>query len=551
MGANLFSNFQHEGDASLTGATQPILHLFSTGSPGYQQATARLRRTMRTQSLVIAIALAGAALPASALGATLTYGPILGRGATPDKMIVHWGTDSTAGNNVVTVQYRPSGSTSAQTVNATRVCSANSGANCDYEATIGGLALASDYEYSVAGNAIDGSQHFGTCPAPGAPLDVVFYGDSRSGGTQHQIVAGHVLASGPDIVFESGDIQYGGIYSDYFATNDESSGQPGFFVGAKALVASVPFMAVPGNHDASSNMPTNYGLLFPNPGHVVGSSGWTGYYSFTCGDSMFIGLDANTPNSTQTSWLTAQLAAAKSNAAVVHVFVWFHQSPYSIGTHGDDATTQPWTPLFEDPASKVRAVFTGHDHDYQRLQHGGLTYIVSGGAGADLYPVATTDKAGASVLAKTAQFNYVQLHITPALVTGGAFDGSTGNPLNSDLTGAPDTFTLYSSGAGGGGGSGGGGGMGGGGGSTGGGGGTTGGGGGTTGGGGGTTGSGGGTTGGGNGGGSNGTDNGGGGMSQGGAGGCSMTGEAGAQASAFMMLLALAGLLGRRYRRSR
>lgn len=506
-----------------------------------------MRRFMLSLVFVAAI-VAGAR--AAAAAPTLSYGPILGRGATPDKMIVHWGTDSTAANNVTTVQYRLHGAATATSATATRVCSANSGANCDYEATLSGLAAASDYDYSIAGNALTTTQSFATCPAPGQPLDVVFYGDSRSGGSQHQIVAGNVLARSPDIVFESGDIEVGGIYSDYFASNDDGSGQPGFFVGAKALVAAVPFMAVPGNHDATTNMPTNYGLLFPNPAHVVGASGWTGYYSFTCGDSMFIGLDANTPNSTQTSWLQAQLATAKSTASVVHVFVWFHQSPYSIGTHGDDSATQVWTPLFEDPTSKVRAVFTGHDHDYQRLSHGGLTYIVSGGAGADLYPVATTDQAGATVLAKTAQFNFVAIHITPGLVTGAAYDGSSGNPLNSDLTNAPDTFTLFGNANGGGGGTGGGGGSsGGGGGGTGGGGGPSGGGGGPSGGGGGIgaaggTGSAGGSSaGGGEVGGGTGSAGAGG---SGGGGGCDVAGSNLGYGGAFLLALAL--LVARRRR---
>ena len=492
---------------------------------------------MRTQLAGITIALVGLAAPAAHAAATLTYGPIISRGATPDKMIIHWGTDSSAGNNNTTVTYRVKGSATSKTATATRVCVADSGAKCDYEATIPALTVATEYEYSVAGNAVDGTLHFGTCPAAGAPMDVVFYGDSRSGGSVHQMVAGNVLASGADVVMESGDIQLDGIYDNYISATDTNN-QPGFFVGAKNLVSVIPFMAVPGNHEHGSFLPTtdltkNYALLFPNPSFTVGASGWVAYYSFTCGGVMFIGLDGNNgTDSTQGSWLNSQLAAAKADATIAHVFVWFHQSPYSIGAnHGDDITTQGWTSSFEDTSNKVRAVFTGHDHNYQRLQHGGLTYIVSGGAGAGLYDLNATDQAGATVAGKSKSFNFVKLHITKDLVTGAAFEGTSGNPLSNDVTSSTETFTLYGTpGDMGGGGSGGGGGGGSGG----------------SGGGGGTGG-----TGGAGGGGAGGSGGGSGGNGDNGSskGGCSMSG-AGSVGAPLLFTLALFGVALRRRRRA-
>ena len=417
---------------------------------------------MRTQLAGITIALVGLAAPAALAAPTIHYGPIISRGATPDKMIVHWGTASNTDSPTVT--YRVKGTTTSLTATAVHSCT-NSSSNCDYEATLPSLTEATDYEYAFAGNAIDGSLHFGTCPAAGSPLDVVFYGDSRSGGSVHQMIAGNVLAKGADIVFESGDIQLDGLYANYWSATDTNS-QPGFFVGAKDLVSAIPFMAVPGNHEhgqiGTTDVTKNYQLLFPNPGYALNAAGRVDYYSFTCAGVMFIGLDGNSPGTTQNSWLTSQLAAAKGDANVEHVFVWFHQSPYSLGSHGDSSSTQVWTAGFEDPANKVRAVFTGHDHNYQRLQHGGLTYIVAGGAGADLYDMNATDSAGATVLGKKKSYNFVKLHITKEFISGAAFDGTTGNPLISDVTSMAETFTLYGSpsdmGGGGSGGTGGGGG---------------------------------------------------------------------------------------------
>ena len=434
------------------------------------------------------------------------------------------------------MSYRVKGPATVQTATAAHGC-ANSSSNCDYEATLPSLTEGTEYEYAIAGNAIDGSLHFGTCPAAGSPLDVVFYGDSRSGGSVHQMVAGNVLAKGADIVFESGDIQTDGVYANYWSASDTGR-QPGFFIGGKNLVSSIPFMAVPGNHEhgtiGQTDLKTNYELLFPNPGQPLGTGAGGGidYYSFTCGGVMFIGLDGNSPGGAQNSWLTSQLAAAKGDANVSHVFVWFHQSPYSLGSHGDYAQTQVWTAGFEDPTNKVRAVFTGHDHNYQRLQHGGLTYIVSGGAGADLYTMNASDAAGATILGKNKSYNFVKLHITKDFITGAAFDGTSGNPLVSDVTSMAETFTLYGSapdmGGGGSGGGGGGGGTGG-----------TGGGGGD--GNGGTGGTGGGGSGGGSGSGGNGNTN--------SMGGCSIAG-AGSVGAPLVFTLALLGLALRRRRRA-
>jgi MYXO-CTERM domain-containing protein len=490
---------------------------------------------MRTQLAGITIALVGLAAPIANAAPTMHYGPMISRGATPDKMIIHWGTASNSDSPTVT--YRVKGTATTQTATAVHSCT-NSASNCDYEAVLPSLTEATEYEYAVAGNAVDGTSHFGTCPAAGAPLDVIFYGDSRSGGSVHQMVAASVLAKGADIVLESGDIEVNGSYPDYWATNDASSGQPGFFVGAKNLVSLIPFMAVPGNHEygliGGTDLTKNYALLFPNPAYPLNASGWVGYYSFTCAGVMFIGLDGSKgTDTTQKSWLNAQLAAAKADANISHVFVWFHQSPYSIGAnHGDDTTTQGWTAGFEDTGNKVRAVFTGHDHNYQRLQHGGLTYIVSGGAGADLYNLNATDKAGATIAGKSKSYNFVKLHITNDFVSGQAFDGTTGNPLTNDVTGAAETFTLYGSpsdmGAGGSGGGGGGG--------TGGTGGGGGGGGGD-----GTGGSGGGGAGGSGGSGGNGANN--------SMGGCSVAG-AGSVGAPLVLTLALLGLALRRRRRA-
>src|SRR5205823_3441748 len=69
------------------------------GHGTYEGTLVALEARMRTQLAVITIALVGLAAPSANAAPTLTYGPIISRGATPDKMIIHWGTDNAAANN--------------------------------------------------------------------------------------------------------------------------------------------------------------------------------------------------------------------------------------------------------------------------------------------------------------------------------------------------------------------------------------------------------------------------------------------------------------------
>jgi 3',5'-cyclic AMP phosphodiesterase CpdA len=260
---------------------------------------------------------------------------------------------------------------------------------------------------------------FTTCPMPGRPMDVVFYGDSRSGPSAHARVVAQVRKHNPEMIFESGDIAPNGTYAQY---RDE------FFPVVKELVATTPFMAAPGNHDASSSYSGNYGSIFPSP-RAPGQP-WQPYYAFLCGNAMFIALDSNdVMDDAQQKFLTGKLQAAYLDPTVQHVFVWFHHAAYSPGSHGDNLGVQgQWVPLFNDPRYKVTAVFAGHDHIYARMKDSSdVLYLVSGGAGAGLYSDTRTSRA-TKVVSKSA-YNFVSLHIAGDAVSGVAYD-DTGTELD-------------------------------------------------------------------------------------------------------------------------
>src|SRR4051812_15320828 len=149
-----------------------------------------LRGAAMRRNVAILPLLVGLAAPTVAFAQQITYGPILGRGLTGDQMIVKWGTGAAA--DATTVAYRPKGSTAAFTM--------STGATSkDHEVVLTGLSVDSQYEYYVQSGATKSSTfNFTTCPAPGAPMDVVFYGDSRDGTAEHQKIVNQVIAKAPE-----------------------------------------------------------------------------------------------------------------------------------------------------------------------------------------------------------------------------------------------------------------------------------------------------------------------------------------------------------------
>jgi calcineurin-like phosphoesterase family protein len=94
-------------------------------------------------------------------------------------------------------------------------------------------------------------------------------------------------------------------------------------------------------------------------------------------------LDANHVDDAQARWVRARLAAPGPPFRVVV----FHQPAWSCSHHGSTAAVdRRWVPIFE--RYRVALVLNGHDHNYQRYTSGrGVTYVVTGGGGAALYPV--------------------------------------------------------------------------------------------------------------------------------------------------------------------
>jgi predicted phosphodiesterase len=248
------------------------------------------------------------------------------------------------------------------------------------ETAIDGLRSGARYRYrvEVAGETEIGE--FATAPEPGsdAPFSFVVIGDTRSNAENHRRVTERAMSEVPDFMVGTGDYVDEGSRSDQW--------QQFFDVGRGVLRDNVFYPAV-GNHDRQGSGRTvdNYRQFFSLPENGGDPER---YYMFAYGNARFLMLDSNLYSfalTDQTAWIESQLADARQDPRVRHVFVVMHHPPFSISLHGGQRDLRErWTPLFEKYG--VTAVFSGHDHCYSRGEKNGVRYYVSGGGGAPLYP---------------------------------------------------------------------------------------------------------------------------------------------------------------------
>ncbi|MEO8844099.1 MAG: metallophosphoesterase [Kofleriaceae bacterium] len=249
------------------------------------------------------------------------------------------------------------------------------------EARIDKLQPSSRYRYKViVGDAPPWEGEFATAPPNGkdVPFSFVVYGDSRNGVEQHRRVLDRVAQEVPDFVLGTGDMVDEGFRQDQW--------QQFFDIEGRLLRDNVYFPAL-GNHDRQGRGRTadTYRAYFSVPENGGDTER---YYAFTYGPARILVLDSNAYSfalTDQTSWLERELIAARQDPGIRHIFVVMHHPPFSVSLHGGNIDLRErWTPLFEK--YQVSAVFSGHDHVYERAEHNGIHYYVSGGAGAPLYP---------------------------------------------------------------------------------------------------------------------------------------------------------------------
>jgi acid phosphatase type 7 len=257
---------------------------------------------------------------------------------------------------------------------------------------------------------------------PGDDLKIVAYGDMRftnpsdTYNTNPRVrkwLVEKIAQEKPDALLVSGDLPYrGGLKEDWDVYREET--QP--WTAARLRV--YPTL---GNHELvptqQSGLP-NYFAQFP----WLQRRRW---YSVQIGCVYVIALDSNgghsdtafDPNVPQQIWLESQLAHLPPE--VNFVFFLTHMPLLNdiqseVIADLPSAAEMKLRDYLESQSAKNHAKFivvSGHVHNYERFEHGGISYIVSGGGGAKPYPVYARNPEDLYRDKKFPNFNYVVLQV--------------------------------------------------------------------------------------------------------------------------------------------
>jgi len=247
-----------------------------------------------------------------------------------------------------------------------------------YQADLTGLETGAQYYYQiVCPDYSSETFSFSTAPEETAPFHFAVISDTQKNQDVHLSVVEALLNDAPDFVLHNGDLTEIPFLPNLWWD---------FWDVATLIADHTSYFPIMGNHEALLGGKVPLNRYFENPMN----DGNVSRYSFQYGNTYFINLDVSQlmfVGSTQYKWLEAELARAKSLPGVKHCIVRAHFPPYSCSQHGNDldvlAFRDAVVPLLEE--YDVDLFFSGHDHGYQRSVVNGITYIVTGGAGGDLY----------------------------------------------------------------------------------------------------------------------------------------------------------------------
>jgi len=190
----------------------------------------------------------------------------------------------------------------------------------------------------------------------------------------------------PAFICFTGDIVYNGDDADDWKVWDSETSP---FRDRK-----IPVYPALGNHDLHGKEEVALGNYFQRFPDLKNSR----YYSVRAANALVLVLDSSLEEAggTQGQWLGDKLDHVPAD--VDFVFLMFHHPPYTSssdekkhgGGHSARTTEQALAKNLEARQAHARfriVVFSGHVHNYERHEHGGVTYFVSGGGAAHAYPI--------------------------------------------------------------------------------------------------------------------------------------------------------------------
>jgi hypothetical protein len=243
---------------------------------------------------------------------------------------------------------------------------------------VAGLAPATTYEYvATSGDSKSEVGRFTTAPTDDRPFRFAVYGDSRSDDVAHKAVIARLLESRLDFLVNTGDVVVRGA--------DPAEWDRFFAIEGPLLRNLCAFVAV-GNHELVGGKDGEVAYLkYFAPDESDPREGRRLYGTFRWGNTRFFQLNAMDEwTGREREWLEETSRASMTEAGVAHRIAVLHHGPFSSGPHHGNARLGTVLRILRE--NKVELVLAGHDHVYERGEGGGVKYVISGGAGAPLYP---------------------------------------------------------------------------------------------------------------------------------------------------------------------
>ncbi len=188
----------------------------------------------------------------------------------------------------------------------------------------------------------------------------------------------------PDAMMLTGDMPYvGASDADWKVFREET---------ASWWTNRILLLPTLGNHELKGGVKKGIENYFTNFPGIAGHR----YYSVLMGSVEVISLDMTSPaggTSPQATWFAAQLDHIPSQ--VEFLFILYH-TPWVVDEQSQLFTNLPSKEaltlrhLLEIHLYKMHSkviVLSGHLHTYERFERNGVEYVISGGGGAEPYPV--------------------------------------------------------------------------------------------------------------------------------------------------------------------
>lgn len=228
-----------------------------------------------------------------------------------------------------------------------------------------------------------------------SPFRFVVYGDTRfhdpndteaANPPVRKALVQAIAEANPAFICFTGDIVYNGYDADDWKVWDAET--------SIWRDKKIPIYPALGNHDLHGSEPVALGNYFQRFPELKGSR----FYSVRIANLLMLVLDSSMEEASgpQGEWLAGKVDHVPSD--VDFVLIMDHHPPYTSssddkkfgGGHSSRPHEQALAKWLEDRQAHApyRIVFfSGHVHNYERHEHGGITYFVSGGGAAHAYPI--------------------------------------------------------------------------------------------------------------------------------------------------------------------